>query len=249
LKRIRIIPSLLLLKDGLYKTVRFNNPAYIGDPINVVKIFNEKGADEIVLLDIAATKENIQINFKKLSEIAGEAFMPMAYGGGIATYKDAQRIFDCGFEKVIINSAAEKNPSLITKIAKTYGAQSAVLSMDVKRDLFGRYRVYTRGGTKNIGLPPVEYAKKMELTGAGEIFLNAIHKDGTWNGYDIEIIKQVSKAVNIPVIASGGASGMDDFKKAIIDGGASAVAAASMFVYQKKGKGVLITFPTEELIL
>ncbi len=237
------------MKDGLYKTVRFNNPAYIGDPINVVKIFNEKGADEIVLLDIAATKENIQINFKKLSEIAGEAFMPMAYGGGIATYKDAQRIFDCGFEKVIINSAAEKNPSLITKIAKTYGAQSAVLSMDVKRDLFGRYRVYTRGGTKNIGLPPVEYAKKMELTGAGEIFLNAIHKDGTWNGYDIEIIKQVSKAVNIPVIASGGASGMDDFKKAIIDGGASAVAAASMFVYQKKGKGVLITFPTEELIL
>jgi len=244
-----MIPALLLLKDGLYKTVKFKNPAYIGDPINVVKIFNEKGADEIVLLDIAATKENIQINFKKLSEIAGEAFMPMAYGGGIATYKDAQRTFDCGFEKVIINSAAEKNPSLITKIAKTYGAQSAVLSMDVKRDLFGRYRVYTRGGTKNTGLPPVEYAKKMELTGAGEIFLNAIHKDGTWNGYDIEIIKQVSKAVNIPVIASGGASGMDDFKKAIIDGGASAVAAASMFVYQKKGKGVLITFPTEELIL
>jgi imidazole glycerol-phosphate synthase subunit HisF len=247
MKRIRIIPSLLLLHEGLYKTIEFKKPKYIGDPVNTVKIFNEKGADEIVLLDIGATKENKPINFKKIAEIASEAFMPMAYGGGVQNFAQAQKIFNSGFEKVILNSAAFTNPGLISEIAGVYGSRSAVVSIDAKPNLFGKYKVYTVAGTQNTGMDPVEFAKKMEDAGAGELIINAIQRDGTWEGYDIPLIKSVSQAVRIPVIACGGASGMDDFKKAVTEGGASAVAAGSYFVYQKKGSGVLISFPSQSI--
>lgn len=247
MKRIRIIPALLLLNDGLYKTVRFKSPKYVGDPINTVRIFNEKGADEIVLLDIGATREKSGINYKKIGEIAGEAFMPMGYGGGVKTFDEARRVFDSGFEKVIINTAAAENPSLIGEIAKVYGSQSAVVSIDVKTGLLGGYRVFVAGGSKNTGRSPADYARDMENAGAGELILNSIDRDGTWEGYDLKLIKAVSEAVTIPVIACGGAGGMDDFRKAVNDGGASAVAAGSMFVYQKKGMGVLISFPAQAL--
>lgn len=247
MKRIRIIPALLLMNEGLYKTVRFRNPAYIGDPINSVKIFNEKGADEIVLLDITASRDKKKINYKKIAEIAGEAFMPMAYGGGVKTFEDARKVFDAGFEKVIINSAAHHTPSLITEIANVYGSQSAVVSIDAGRNWLGQYKVFTLGGTYNTGKTPAVFAKEMENAGAGEIVINSIAKDGTWEGYDIPLIKGVSESVTIPVIACGGASGMSDFKSAITEGGASAVAAGSMFVYQKKGMGVLISFPSQSL--
>jgi imidazole glycerol-phosphate synthase subunit HisF len=249
MKRIRIIPALLLMNDGLYKTIRFKSPKYVGDPINTVRIFNEKGADEIVLLDIAASKEKKGINYKKIAEIAGEAFMPMGYGGGVKTFDDARRVFDAGFEKVIINSEAVNNPSLIGEIAKVYGSQSAVVSIDAKPNWAGKYKVYTIGGSQNTGRSPAEFARDMENAGAGEIVINAIDKDGTWEGYDIPLIKMVSEAVRVPVIACGGAAGMNDFKKAIEEGGASAVAAGSMFVYQKKGMGVLISFPSQSLKL
>lgn len=246
-KRIRIIPALLLMNEGLYKTVRFKNPTYVGDPINTVKIFNEKEADELVILDIAASKEKKGINYKKISEIAGEAFMPMAYGGGITTFDDACRIFDAGFEKVIINSMAVKKPDLLGSIAKVYGSQAVVVSIDVKPNWMGKYRVYTNGGTQNANLLPDVYARMVENAGAGEILLQAIHQDGTWDGYDIPLIKVVSDAVSIPVVACGGAGNVNDFEKAVKEGGASAVAAGSMFVYQKKGMGVLISFPAAAL--
>jgi cyclase len=247
MKRIRIIPALLLLNDGLYKTVRFKSPKYVGDPINTVRIFNEKGADEIVLLDIGASKGKTGINYKKISEIAGEAFMPMGYGGGVKTFDEAKRVFDAGFEKVIINTAAAENPALIGEIAKVYGSQSAVVSIDVRTGLLGGYRVYVAAGSKNTGRSPADYARDMEQAGAGEVILNSIDRDGTWEGYDIKLIRAVSEAVTIPVIACGGAAGMDDFRKAVSEGGASAVAAGSIFVYQKKGMGVLISFPSQAL--
>jgi cyclase len=247
MKRIRIIPALLLMNDGLYKTVRFKSPKYVGDPINTVRIFNEKGADEIVLLDIGASKEKTGINYKKIGEIAGEAFMPMGYGGGVRTFDDAKRVFDAGFEKVIINTAAAENPSLIGEIAKVYGSQSAVVSIDARVGWTGGYKVHVAGGSKNTGRSPADYAKDMENAGAGEVILNSIDRDGTWEGYDLKLIRMVSEAVTVPVIACGGASGMDDLKKAVTEGGASAVAAGSMFVYQKKGMGVLISFPSQAL--
>lgn len=247
MKRIRIIPALLLMHDGLYKTVRFKSPKYVGDPINTVRIFNEKGADEIVLLDIGASREKSAINYKKIGEIAGEAFMPMGYGGGVRTFDDAKRVFDAGFEKVIVNTAAAENPSLIGKIAKVYGSQSAVVSIDAKSGWAGGYKVYTAGGTKSTGRSPADYARDMESAGAGEVLVNSIDRDGTWDGYDLKLIRTVSEAVSVPVVACGGASGMEDFRKAVTEGGASAVAAGSMFVYQKKGMGVLISFPSQPL--
>jgi cyclase len=247
MKRIRIIPALLLVNDGLYKTIHFKNPRYVGDPINTVKIFNEKGADEVVVLDITATRERKPINYRKIAEIAGEAFMPMAYGGGIKTFDDAQKVFNAGYEKVILNSSAAENPGLIGEIARVYGSQSVVISIDGKKDWLGKYKVYTHNGTHSIGKSPDVYAREMESAGAGEIVVNSIDRDGTWEGYDLTLVKMVSKAVSLPVIACGGASGMDDFRKAVTEGGASAVAAGSLFVYQKKGMGVLINFPAGSL--
>lgn len=241
MQRVRIIPVLLLSKGGLYKTVKFKNPQYIGDPINSVKIFNEKEADELVLLDYTASVESRVPDYKKIAEIAGEAFMPMAYGGAIKSLDEAKRVFDAGFEKVVLNSILFNHPELIRSIGNIYGAQAVVCSMDVKKNLFGKYKVYSHSGGNSTGHNAVEWAKKLEESGAGEIFLNSIERDGTWDGYDYDLISQVSHAVNVPVIACGGAGNTEDFKKAV-DAGASAVAAGSMFVFQKKGMGVLISF-------
>lgn len=246
-KRIRIIPALLLMNDGLYKTVGFKNASYVGDPVNTVKIFNEKEADELVILDIGVTRNKKTINYKKIAEIAGEAFMPMAYGGGIRSFDDACKVFDAGYEKVIINSMAVEKPDLLGSIARVYGSQSVVVSIDVKPNWLGKYRVFTHNGSQNTNMSPDAYAKRIESAGAGEILLQAIHKDGTWSGYDLSLVKMVSDVVNIPVVACGGAASMNDLKLAITEGGASAVAAGSMFIYQKKGMGVLISFPGEGL--
>ncbi len=235
---------MLYNKGGLYKTVRFQKPQYVGDPINTVKIFNEKEADELVLLDFTASKEKGGIDWKKIAEIAGEAFMPMAYGGGITSLDDAKKVFDAGYEKVVLNSVLFSNTGLIMKIGSIYGAQSVVASIDVKKNIFGRYKVYSHSGTKNTGYDPVEWASKLDKSGAGEIMINSIERDGTWTGYDEALIRMVASAVSVPVIACGGAGNTDDFAKAV-NAGASAVAAGSMFVYQKKGMGVLISFPSK----
>lgn len=244
---IRVIPSLLIHKGGLIKSVRFKDYKYVGDPINAVKIFNEKEVDEIAIIDIDATRDNRGPNIAAIAEIASEAFMPMAYGGGISTIAQIKEILYNGIEKVIINKAAHTNPSLITEAAALFGNQSVVVSIDVKKVLLRGYRVFTDNGKTNTGLGPVEFAQQAEQLGAGEILLNSIDKDGTFTGYDTALIEQVSKAVNIPVIALGGAATVNDFKLAK-QAGASALAAGSMFVFQMPHKAVLISYPNRQAI-
>jgi len=249
MSQVRIIPVLLLKDGGLYKTVKFKQANYVGDPINTVKIFNEKEADELVLLDYNATLEKRAPDYKKIAEIAGEAFMPMAYGGGIGSLEQARKVFDAGFEKVVLNSVLFNQLSLIGEIGNIFGAQAVVASIDVKKNLFGKQKVYPVSATKKTDIDPVEWAKTLESAGAGEIFLNSVERDGTWEGYDIPLIRAVSAAVKIPVVACGGAGSMADFEKAVREGGASAVAAGSMFVYQRKGMGVLVSFPSGKIKL
>jgi len=249
MSQVRIIPVLLLKDGGLYKTVKFKQANYVGDPINTVKIFNEKEADELVLLDYNATLEKRSPDYKKIAEIAGEAFMPMAYGGGIGNLEQARKVFDAGFEKVVLNSVLFTQLSLIGEIGNIFGAQSVVASIDVKKNLFGKQKVAQVSATKTTSIDPVEWAKTLESAGAGEIFLNSVERDGTWEGYDIPLIRAVSGAVKIPVVACGGAGSMADFEKAVREGGASAVAAGSMFVYQRKGMGVLVSFPSGKIKL
>lgn len=247
MRRIRTIPVLLLKNGGLYKTINFKNPKYVGDPINAVKIFNEKETDELILLDYNASSDGRGIDYKRIEEIAGEAFMPMAYGGAIKSLDDARRVFDCGFEKVVLNSVLINNPGLIEEIGNIYGAQAVVGSIDYKKNLFGKSKVHTMSGGKNAGFDPVEWSFKLQSYGVGEIMVNSIDRDGTWDGYDLDMIKKVTSSVTVPVIACGGAGSVSDLK-AGVSAGASAVAAGSMFVFQKKGMGVLISFPTESIV-
>lgn len=226
--------------------MKFQKPQYIGDPINAVKLFNEKEADELIILDYNASKDKRGIDYKKITEIAGEAFMPMSYGGGVTVFDDAKKIFDAGYEKVILNSILFKDLSIISQIANVYGSQAVVGSIDVKKNIFGKYKVFSHSASNNTGYDPVEWAKKLEENGVGEIMINAIEHDGTWEGYDEILIGKVSNAVKVPLVACGGAGKFEDFNKAV-QAGASAVAAGSMFVYQKKGMGVLISFPIMSL--
>jgi len=242
----RIIPCLLLKDDSLVKTVNFKKPAYIGDPVNTARIFNELEVDELTLLDISATSNKKKPNFKILAELANECFMPLAYGGGINDFEDAKKIFQIGIEKVIINSIAFSKPAFITELAEHFGNQAIVASIDVKKNMFGKYQVFSNSGTKKQKVDPVAWAQELEQLGAGEILLTAIHQEGTWNGFDINIIEKISNAVNIPVIANGGASSIEDIEKAVKQGNASAVSLGSMVVYQNKGMGVLVNFPDTE---
>jgi cyclase len=244
--KIRVMPCLLVSNGRLVKTVRFRNPAYVGDPVNAIKIYNEKEVDELILLDITATVEGRKPDFSFLSEVADECFMPLAYGGGICDIDDISRIFSLGIEKVAINSYALENPSFVEKAAAVFGSQSIRLSMAVKKNLFGKYRVYGRGGRNGTDHEPAAWAARMERIGAGEILLNSIDQDGTMEGYDTTLIRKVTEAVTVPVIACGGAGRIQDFKMAVEEGGASAVAAGSMVVYQGKNKGVLINFPSRD---
>jgi cyclase len=237
MKRVRIIPILLIQNGGLVKSVKFKHHKYVGDPINAVKIFNEKEVDEIVLLDISATAERRPPNIAQIREIASEA-----YGGGITRLDEIRELITAGVEKVVLNSSAFANPTLITEGAGWVGSQSIVASIDVKKDWLGKYRVVTQNGGKNTGLDPVAYARQLEQAGAGEIFLNSVDKDGTFEGYDTKLIQEVSGAVGIPVVAVGGAGSPDDFTAAI-QHGASAAAAGSLFVFQRPHRAVLISYP------
>jgi len=245
MKRVRVIPLLLIRKGGLVKSVQFKDHKYVGDPINAVKIFNEKEVDEIVILDISATVEKRTPDIRQVKEIASEAFMPLGYGGGITKLDEIKELITTGVEKVIINTAAFYNPQLISDGAKYIGSQSMVVSIDVKKNTWGKYKVFVRNGSKNTGLDPVEYAKQMETAGAGELFLNSIERDGTFRGYDSDLIKRVSSNVNIPVVAIGGAGSVDDFALAL-QNGASAVSAGSFFVFQQPHRAVLISYPDQK---
>jgi len=239
----RVIPCLLLKGQGLVKTVKFKDPKYVGDPINAVRIFNEKEVDELIFLDITATPEKKEPPFRTISEIASECFMPLCYGGGIKTIEHIEKIFSLGVEKVSINTQAAENPALIKQAAELFGSQSIVASIDVKKSLFGKYEVYIQGGRKNTKLAPVSYAKHLEELGVGEIMLNSIDRDGTLQGFDLELTARVVEAVNVPVIACGGAGKVEDLAAAIKQGGASAAAAGSFFVFHGKHRAVLITYP------
>jgi cyclase len=237
---------LLLKGQGLVKTVKFGSPKYIGDPINAVKIFNEKEVHELVFLDITASIEKRSPRLEIISTIAKECFMPLGYGGGIRTLEEMHTIFSLGVEKIIINSNAIESPAIISEAADLFGSQSIVVSIDVKKNLFGSYQVFTQSGKIKTTWDPVKWAQETERLGAGEIILSSMDQDGTMKGYDIPLINRVSSAVKIPVIASGGAGKLEEFNAAIHNGGASAVAAGSMFVYYGKYQAVLINFPTDE---
>lgn len=242
----RVIPCLLIKNLGLVKTVRFSKPKYLGDPINAVRIFNEKEVDELVILDIAATEENREPDYKALADIASECFMPLGYGGGVRDVRQIERLFKLGIEKVCINTQAALNPNLVKESARLFGSQSIISSIDVKRKFGGKYEVLIKGGRTGTKTDPVAMAKRMEDMGAGEIFLNSIDRDGTMEGYDLDLIRRVSEAVSIPVVACGGAGSVDDIGKAIKQGQASAAAAGSLFVFQGKHRAVLINFPAPD---
>ncbi|MDD5570067.1 MAG: AglZ/HisF2 family acetamidino modification protein [Bacteroidales bacterium] len=247
--RPRVIPCLLLKNLGLVKSVKFKDFRYIGDPINAVKIFNDKKADELVFLDITASGEKRNVALKLIKDIGDECNMPFSVGGGIRTIENIKEILNAGAEKVCINSYAFENPEFIRKASETFGSSTIVISIDVKKNIFGKQNVYIYSGTKNTGIDPVAHAKNMEMFGAGEIIINSIDKDGTMEGYDIDLIKKVSDAVSIPVIALGGAGKAGDFKTAVDEGNASAVAAGSLFVYHGPRRAVLISFPKNEELL
>jgi cyclase len=238
----RVIPVLLLQNDGLVKTVKFKDSKYVGDPINAIRIFNDKEVDELVFLDISASKTNKEIDYNLISDLASECFMPLCYGGGIKNVDSIRKILHLGVEKVSINTQAFENPNFIKDAVKLFGSSTIVISLDVKKNLWGNYEVWTNGGTKNTKVSPFDAIKMMEELGAGEILLNSIDKDGTMSGYDLKLIEKVSGLVQIPLIATGGASKISDFSDAVKHG-ASAVAAGSMFVFHGKHKAVLITYP------
>lgn len=246
--KVRIIPCLLLKDDGLVKTVNFNKFNYIGDPINTCRIFNELEVDELTFLDIRTTLENKEPNYKVLKEISEECFMPVSYGGGIKTLNQVEKILSIGFEKVIINSAALENRKLVNEIADNFGSQSLIISIDYKKNLFGKYHVYGYSGTKKYSFTPLELANEMMNEGAGELLLTSIDREGTWKGFDVQLTKQITESINLPVIANGGAGNVEDIVDVVHNGGASAVALGSMVVYQAKDMGVLINFPDREVL-
>ncbi|MFT5296885.1 MAG: cyclase [Colwellia sp.] len=245
---VRVIPCLLLHNGGVVKTVKFKKPRYIGDPINVVKILNEKEVDELVFLDIDASKENREPNYSIIEEIANECFMPFAYGGGITTLAQADRLFSLGVEKIIIGSEAIKNSDLIKVISQKYGSQSVVVSLNVKNNVFGKHKLYDPAKKNTVKTGVAAFSQLVEASGAGEIFLNSVDRDGTKIGFDGELIKSIAAAVNIPVTVCGGAGKLSDFQLAIKEFGASAVSAGSLFVYHGKRDAVLVNYPRYETL-
>lgn len=238
----RVIPCLLLQDGGLVKTRRFRRPRYVGDPINAVRIFNEKYVDELVFLDIQASRTGAQPDYDLIARIAGECFMPLCYGGGIRTLEQARRIVACGVEKIAVNSMAIERPQLLRELSDELGASSVVASIDVKRDLLGRNRVYHPGRCRTTNLDPVAHAQAVVYAGAGEVFVNSVDRDGEFSGFDTALISRVASAVNVPVVACGGAAQLDDMRAAIA-AGASAAAAGSMFVFYGPHRAVLINYP------
>jgi cyclase len=239
----RVIPCLLMKDGGLVKTRRFKDPVYVGDPINAIRIFNEKEVDELALLDISATAQGRAPNFELIEEIASECFMPLAYGGGVRTMAQVKQLLRLGVEKIIVNSALHSDPEFVREAARTFGSQAIVASMDVKRKLLGRQEVFTKNAGTATGIDPVTFARQAQQLGVGEILLTAVDRDGTMVGYDLDLVAKVAQAVNVPVIASGGASSLADFGAAVRQGHASAVAAGAMFVFYGPHRAVLISYP------
>jgi imidazole glycerol-phosphate synthase subunit HisF len=243
--RPRVIPVLLLYKKGLVKSTMFGNYRYIGDPINAVKIFNDLKADELVFLDILASKEKRSISLDFVKKVGEEANMPFAVGGGINSTDQIRSIINAGAEKVIINAAAVKNPDLIFRASEMFGSSTIVVCIDVKKNLFGKKQTWILNGKKSSGYNPVDFACLMEKKGAGELIIQSIERDGSYSGYDISLLHEISKAVKIPIVALGGAATSNDLKQGYEEGFANGLAAGSIFVYQGSRRGILINYPTQ----
>lgn len=245
---IRLIPVLLLKGKGLVKTTGFKNPVYVGDPINAVRIFNEKEVDELVLCDIEASMQQREPNYAWIKDIVSECFMPVGYGGGIRNMDQIRKIFDLGVEKVILNTAAF-DFKLVAQAASIYGNQSIVGCIDAKKSFFGAYNVYSKSGSIKHKTTPEEFAKQLVSAGVGEIIIQSIDKEGSMAGFDLELTKSVANAVNVPVVASGGAGNVQHISDVLDKGKASSVAAGSFFVFKGKHRAVLINYPKQEEII
>ena len=245
--RSRIIPCLLVRNKGLVKTVQFKDSKYVGDPINAVKIFNEKEVDELIVLDIDASKEDREPDFNMIQNLANESRMPLCYGGGVKTVEQAKKIIHLGAEKVALSSAVIENPNLVKEIAKAVGVQSVIVVLDVKKKgLFGKYQVYTHNGTKATGKDPKELAIEFEELGVGEIVINSVDNDGMMKGYDLKLLDLIREAISIPLTILGGAGTLNDIKEIIKKYKVIGVAAGSLFVFKGKYKAVLINYPNRD---
>ncbi len=245
--RPRIIPSLLLHDKGLVKTVNFKSPKYVGDPINAVRIFNEKEVDELAFFDIDASVLNHEPDYGLIEKLANQSRMPLCYGGGVKTVEQAQRIFSLGIEKIALSSAIIENPQLVSQIAERVGSQSVIVVLDVKKKLLGGYEIYTHNGKKATGINPVKFAKEIELLGAGEIIVNSIDQDGVMKGYDLNLIDKIANSISIPLTVLGGGGSLADIEKVIDKYGVIGVAAGSLFVFKGPYKAVLINYPNQDI--
>lgn len=237
----RVIPTLLMDGEGLYKTKNFKNAKYIGDPINSVKIFNEKEVDELVFIDISKSKDKLP-NFEMLEEIASEAFMPLAYAGGLTKIEDVERVLRLGFEKVIINSAAYTNIPLISACVKKFGSQSIVGCIDIHRTFFGKYKIYSH--KKDLLL----HINDLVEAGIGELLIQNVDREGTLSGYDLELMRFISESVSIPVVASGGAGSLDNVRELFLKTKCTGAAVGSLFVYYGSTRSVLINYPERSIL-
>lgn len=242
MNRTRVIPCLLIRGNGLVKTRKYKDPVYIGDPVNAVRIFSDKEVDEIVVLDIEASKNQSEPNYELITEMAGEAFMPLAYGGGVRNLEQIKRLIRAGVEKVVINTQATETMNTIVEAVKIFGSQAIVGGVDVRRKIFGGFAVVSNSGTIETKLNLQEHLSGLVQAGVGELFINNIDRDGTMNGYDLTLVKEVSKS-SVPVVVCGGAGNIEHMIEAVFEGGASAVAAGSMFVFHGKHRAVLINYP------
>ena len=245
---IRVIPVLLLKNQGFVKGVKFKNHRYIGDPINTIRIFNDKEADEILILDILASNNGAGPNFKILADLTTEAFMPLSYGGGIKTIHDIEKLFSIGFEKVVLNSHAAIDATFIRNAVSIAGSSSVVVSIDVKKNLFGKYEMYIKSGTQKHSMNPFDFAKHAQQMGAGEFIINNIDKEGTKTGYDLQLMKSMTEILSVPVISAGGAGTLQHFKDAVKESHVSAVSGGNFFVYHGKHDAVLIQYPQYEVL-
>lgn len=243
--RARIIPCLLIRDRGLVKTRKFGEDRYVGDPLNAVRIFNEKGVNELLVLDIDATTRGREPDYGLIENMAAECRMPLCYGGGVSTVEQAKRIMALGVEKVALSAAAAMHPALIAEIAEQVGSQSVVVVLDVKKKLLGGYSTYIHNGTKDTKRDPVAFARELESLGVGEVVINSIDNDGRMEGYDLNIAEEIRRAVSVPITVMGGAGSVDDMKKAVQRLGVVGVGAGSLFVFKGQFRAVLISYPTQ----
>lgn len=242
--RTRVMPCLLLKDGGLVKTIRFKDDQYVGDPLNAVRIYNQKEVDEVVVLDISRTTEGKAIDFELVEKIASQCFMPVCYGGGVKSLQDFKTLFSLGIEKVSVSSLLFDGPEVVRQAVEIYGSQSIIATIDLHKPLFrSKYIIKTHSGSTKRSIDLSEIVAYCENLGIGEIIINNINQEGTWEGFDIDLLKRVTSNARVPVVAVGGAGSLEDIQAAVCEGGASAVCIGSMAVFQSKGMGVLIKFP------